>query len=109
MEEKAGNVTQPLMLFPFRYDGIYMRGTNSKMPQLIAGFRLLVFGLISILCILAEVVLNFMDNFIVMIKLRNLLVQFSKIGYSTALEYSLFFSNNAAQLVYFIKDQSPYI
>ena len=47
MEEKAGNVTQPLMLFPFRYDGIYMRGTTSKMPQLIAGFGLLVIGLVT--------------------------------------------------------------
>ena len=46
MEEKAGNVTHLLVLFSFRYDGIYMRGTTSKMPQLIAGFGLLVFGLI---------------------------------------------------------------
>ena len=47
VEEKAGNVTHLLVLFSFRYDGIYMRGTTSKMPQLIAGFGLLVFGLMS--------------------------------------------------------------
>ena len=47
MEEKAGNVTHLLVLFPFRYDGIYMRGTTSKMPQLIAGFGLLVIGLLN--------------------------------------------------------------
>ena len=46
VEEKMGNVTQPLVLFPFRYDGTFMRGTTSKMPQLIAGFGLLVFGLV---------------------------------------------------------------
>ena len=46
MEEKAGNVTHLLVLFPFRYDGIYMRGTTSEMPQLIAGFGLLVIGLL---------------------------------------------------------------
>ena len=47
MEEKAGNVTHLLVLFSFRYDGIYMRGTTSKMPQLIAGLGLLVFGLVG--------------------------------------------------------------
>ena len=39
---------------------------------------------ISILYILAEAVFNSMDTFIVIIELRNLLVQFSKIGFSTA-------------------------
>ena len=45
-EEKAGNVIQLQMLSSSRYDGIYMRGTTSKMPQSVAGFGMLVFGLL---------------------------------------------------------------
>ena len=52
-EEKAGNVIQLPVLFSSRYDGIYMRGTTSKMPQLVAGFGMLIFGLM-------ENLLNFM-------------------------------------------------
>ena len=44
-EEKAGNVIQLPVLFSSRYDGIHMRGTTSKMPQLVAGFGMLILGL----------------------------------------------------------------
>ena len=43
----------------------------------------------------------------VITKFWNLLVQFLKMGYSTALEHHCFSQTNGDQLVYFIKDQNP--